>query len=153
MRRLAGWLVGFAAIGVSGCSREARDVGPTLPLTAPNGNADPRIALYQDNVAQVAQGGRYFAWYGCSGCHTETSQGAANLPDDRWHRGGGFAQVYATIALGHGPLAYNERVPTEQLWQLTAYVRDLPTHGPEKRRRAAVDQQAEPVGDNWNGPQ
>jgi hypothetical protein len=38
------------------------------------------------------------------------------------------------------------RVPVEQLWQITAYVRDLSSHYPEKRRRLSLDQKAEPQG-------
>ena len=33
------------------------------------------------------------------------------------------------------------------------YARDLPLHAPEKLHRQAVDQQAEPVGNSWSGPQ
>lgn len=144
-------LLAFACLAA--CSKEARDIGPSLPQTPPLGNGDPRIAAYQDNVYQVSQGGRYFSWYGCMGCHADDAPGARNLPDGRWRHGGGFAQVFTSIAKGHGGLDYGARIPTEQLWQLTAYVRDLPTHTPEKRRRLAVDQQAEPQGSTWSGPQ
>lgn len=135
------------------CSNEARIVGPSPPQTPPAGNGDTRVAAYQDNLNQVSQGGRYFAWYGCSGCHAEGAPGALNLPDGAWRHGGGFADVYGAIAARHGALRFGERVPVEQLWQITAYVRDLPAHTPEKRRRVAVDQQAEPVGPAWTGPQ
>ena len=49
-----------ATSGLAGCTQEARQIGPTVPRTAPVGNADPRIPAYQSNVYQVAQGGRYF---------------------------------------------------------------------------------------------
>ena len=135
------------------CSREARQIGPTPPQTRPVGNNDPRIPAYQDNVYQVSQGGRYFAWYGCSGCHTENAKGVLNLADSDWRHGFGFVNVYDAIASRHGRLAYDRRVPVEQLWQITAYVRDLSSHYPEKRRRLSLDQQAEPVGNSWQGPQ
>jgi cytochrome c oxidase cbb3-type subunit 3 len=142
-----------ALLAVSACSSEARQVMPTAPQTEPTGDNDARIGQYQDNLYQVSQGGRYFAWYGCAGCHAENSQGALNLTDSEWRHGFGFAQVYSAIAMRHGRLDYRRRVSVEQLWQITAYVRDLSSHTPEKRRRVALDQQAEPVGDNWQGPQ
>ncbi|THD34598.1 MAG: hypothetical protein E7773_14540 [Sphingomonas sp.] len=143
----------LVAACLGGCTNEARTLGPSLPQTRPVGDDDPRITAYQDNYNQVSQGGRYFSWYGCSGCHTENAKGAANLPDGRWRYGGGFAQVFGSIADRHGRLAYGSRVPIEQLWQLTAYVRDLPQHYPEKRRRVQKDAQAEPQGLTWSGPQ
>lgn len=137
---------------LAACTSEARNVGPTPPQTAPLGNADPRVSAYQDNFYQLSQGGRYFAWYGCAGCHTETAAGVLDLPDDRWRYGGGFADVYAAVADRHGGYAYRQSMPTEQLWQVTAYVRDLPKHQPEKRRRGAMDQKGEPTGRAWSGP-
>ena len=136
-----------------GCSKEAREVGPTVPQTAPIGERDPRIPYYQDNFWQIAQGGRYFLYYGCAGCHGEGSPEPRDLTDRRWKRGGGFATVFTSIAHGHGDRAYATRIPVEQLWQLTAYARDLQRHTPEKRRRQALDQQAEPRGAAWSGPQ
>lgn len=136
-----------------GCNKEARDLGPSLPQTRPAAGNDPRIPAYQGNAYQVAQGGRYFAWYGCSGCHTDSARGTLNLADGAWRGGSGFAQVFGAIADRHGRLRYGARIPVEQLWQLTAYVRDLPRHPPEKRRRLALDQRAEPQGSAWPGPQ
>ncbi|MEH3121353.1 MAG: hypothetical protein PGN16_05115 [Sphingomonas phyllosphaerae] len=139
------------ALALAGCQREARDIGPSLPQTAPNSAADPRIGYYQDNVFQVAQGGRYFSWYGCTACHDESASGSRNLADGRWRYGAEFDQVYASVARRHGALNYAARVPPEQLWQLTAYVRDLSLHTPEKRRRLGVDQVGEPQGRVWAG--
>ena len=151
MRR--GPLTIMLALCLCACSKEARNLGPSLPQTAPASGDDPRIAAYQDNFYQVSAGGRYFAWYGCARCHVESGAAALNLADDRWTHGAGFAQVFRSIAGGHGRLDYAAHIPAEQLWQLTAYVRDLSQHFPEKRRRAAVDQQAEPQGSHWTGPQ
>lgn len=141
-----------AALFLAACGREARDIGPSVPQTPPTGPADPRIGYFQDNVYQVAQGGRYFGWYGCDGCHDAGATGARKLGDGRWRHGGGFDQVYASIATGHGALDYGNRVPVESLWQITAYVRDLSQHTPAKRRRLAVDQVGEPRGGAWSGP-
>lgn len=141
-----------AALCLAGCQREAREIGPSLPQTAPRGSADPRIGYYQDNVYQVSQGGRYFAWYGCAACHRDGAPGVRDLADGRWRYGGGFDQVYASVAHRHGALRYAARVPVEPLWQLTAYTRDLSRHTPEKRRRLSVEQVGEPQGRSWSGP-
>lgn len=156
MRTGAPLLLTVAALGsvtLGGCRQEARSVAPSVPQTAPASNDDPRISAYEGNLYQVSQGGRYFAWYGCSGCHTDAAPGVLNLPDSRWRHGSGFAKIFASIAERHGKLDFARRVPTEQLWQLTAFVRDLPKHTPEKRRRLEVDQKSEPVGPAWSGPQ
>ncbi len=141
-----------AALILGGCQREARDIGPSVPQTVPTGPADPRIRYFQDNVYQIAQGGRYFGWYGCGACHGEGATGVRDLGDDRWRHGGAFDQVYASIARRHGALDDAARVPIEPLWQITAYVRDLSQHTPAKRRRLAVDQVGEPQGGAWSGP-
>ncbi len=153
LRRVARIASIGALLALCACSNEARQVGPTPPQTLPAGDNDPRIAQYQANLNQVSQGGRYFAWYGCSRCHTESADKVLNLADSDWRYGFGFAHVYDAITARHGRLDYGRRIPVEQLWQITAYVRDLSSHTPEKRRRVALDQRAEPVGDNWQGPQ
>jgi mono/diheme cytochrome c family protein len=139
---------------LAGCSAESRSVGPDLPQTEPNGAQDPRAARYERNAYQVAQGGRYFTWYGCGVCHGSDATGARNLNDKLWAHGSDLDQVYRYIARGHGgALArYGERIPPEQLWQITAYVRTLPQLKPEKRRRQDVDQIGEAQGRSWTGP-
>jgi mono/diheme cytochrome c family protein len=141
-------------VTAAACSKESRTIGPDLPQTAPNGPDDPRAAKYEGNVFQVGQGGRYFTWYGCGTCHGMDAKGPLALGDRLWVHGGELDQVYAFIASGHaGELAsYGERIPAEQLWQLTAYVRSLPDLDPERRRRQDLDQVGEPQAGNWSGP-
>ncbi|CAM3148812.1 MULTISPECIES: c-type cytochrome [Sphingomonas] len=137
---------------ISACGKEARDIGPTVAQTAPVGKKDPRIALFQGNVWQIAQGGRYFQYYGCAGCHHDGAPGTRDLADGL-RRGADFPAVFASIAHGHGDRSYATRIPDEQLWQLTAYVRDLERHTPQKRRRQMLDQRSEPQAATWRGPQ
>jgi mono/diheme cytochrome c family protein len=136
------------------CSKESRTLGADLPQTAPSGAGDPRAAKYEGNLYQIAQGGRYFTWYGCGACHGAEARGARDLNDRIWMNGNDLDQVYAYIAHGHsGALAqYGERIPSEQLWQITAYVRTLPRVAPELRRRQDLDQVGEPQGAKWAGP-
>ncbi len=134
-----------------GCTNEARTLGAELPVTPPRSADDPRIAFVQQNVDQVSRGGRYFGWYGCSGCHRLDAHGALDLADGRWRHGGAFDQVYRSIAGGSGDHAYAGRIPVQQLWQITAYVRDMPAEQREKLVRQAIDQAGEPTGNVWSG--
>lgn len=133
-------------MGLCGCQREKRDVGPAPPVTPPISAQDPRSDQYQKNLWQIAQGARLFAWYGCQSCHTEQAHGALDLADDSWRNGGDLAQVWASIAEGRpdGMPAYGGRIPDEQIWQLTAYVRDMHNHARPMLRRQDADQLGEP---------
>jgi cytochrome c oxidase cbb3-type subunit 3 len=145
----------FALVAMAaGCDRESRTLRPDLPQTPPAGATDPRARNYEGNVYQVSQGGRYFTWYGCAGCHGSGAKGHLKLDDTRTVHGSDLDQTYAFIARGHaGELArYGDRIPSEQLWQLTAYVRSLPALAPELRRRQDLDQVGEAQGRTWSGP-
>lgn len=135
----------FAAV-LTACSQEARPIGMAVPLSAPRGADDPRIAQYQQNYAQVSQGARYYLWYGCTACHGAANPRGPDLALGRWRGGSGFDAVYAAISRGQEGEAhdYGGRIPVEQLWQLTAYVRELPQLESQKRRRQDVDTSAEP---------
>jgi len=143
-----------SALALVGCTREARTIASDQPHTPPDGQADPRTALYEDNYYQVSQGGLYFTWYGCAGCHGTEAKGALDLADGRWLHGGTVADIYASITTGH-PAAlprYGERIPVEQLWQIAAFVNDLARNDPARNRRNALDQQGQPQGAAWQGP-
>ncbi len=144
----------MSVVALAGCSAQSRSIGPDVPQTEPLGAQDPRAARYERNAYQVAQGGRYFTWYGCGVCHGSDASAPLNLNDKLWSHGSDLDQVFRYIARGHaGALAtYGERIPTEQLWQITAYVRTLPQLKPEKRRRQDVDQAGEAQGSGWTGP-
>jgi cytochrome c oxidase cbb3-type subunit 3 len=131
---------------LTACSSETRPVGAELPRTPPTGSDDPRIDQYKNNAYQISQGGRYYVWYGCATCHASGSGTAPDLASARWQRDDGFDAVYASIAHAHAgrPGEYEGRIPVEQLWQIAAYVRGLPTLAPEKRRRQDIDMFAEP---------
>lgn len=136
---------------LAACSAEKRETRPAQPLTPPNGPSDPRIALVENNRYQVSQGGRYFTWYGCGACHGDDARGVLDLGDGVWHRGGGFDRVYDSIAHAHRA-PYGVRIPTEQLWQITAYVRELTALDRAQRRRQDLDQTGEPQAETWPGP-
>jgi cytochrome c oxidase cbb3-type subunit 3 len=133
----------------AGCSAEKRETGAEAPWTPPRSASDPRIATLESNVLQLSQGGRYFTWYGCGSCHAPGAMGFLELGDGRWRRGGGFDQIYRAIT---DHRRHSGRIPVEQLWQITGYVRSLSTLDPAKRRRQDFDQRGEPQGDRWSGP-
>ncbi|MEO7691427.1 MAG: cytochrome c [Sphingomonas sp.] len=138
---------------LAACSAEKRTTGPSQPQTAPNGPSDPRIAQVEASFDKISQGGRYFAWYGCSACHAQGAPGARALDDPSWRHGGGFDQVYSAIVRHPGiSPSYGIRIPTEQIWQITAYVRSLPTLEADRRRRQDFDQKGEPQAGTWSGP-
>jgi cytochrome c oxidase cbb3-type subunit 3 len=147
------WGLMVMALSLAACGKEARTLTADLPQTPPRGGDDPRIPKYQDNAYQIAQGGRYFGWYGCGSCHAVGARGVLDLGDGRWRHGGGFDQVFGFIAHGHpGALThYGDRIPTEQLWQITAYVRNLPQVPSDRRRRQDHDTESEPQGSRWAG--
>lgn len=140
-------------MAVGGCAKEARSIDAGQAQTAPTSADDPRIARYQLNAYQVAQGSRYFTWYGCGGCHALGSNTAPDFGSGLWRHGGTFDQVYRFIDHGHGagPSSYGRRIPVEQLWQITAYVRYVSQQPPEKRRRQDFDARGEPQGKTWSG--
>lgn len=135
------------------CTKEGRTLGPEQPLTPPVGASDKRIGVFQNNLYQVSQGGRYFSWYGCAGCHGSTAPNSHDLAPDLAQHPRAFDAIYAMIA-DHPrvPVHYRDRIPTEQLWQITAYVRALPATKPELRRRQDLDEAGEPQGAQWAGP-
>lgn len=143
----------LALVLLVACSKEGRTLASDQPQTPPISAADPRAARYEGNAYQVAQGGRYFIWYGCGQCHGSGAQGVLDLGDGRWRHGGSVDRVYAFIAQGHaGALAdYGRRIPVEQLWQMTAYIRGLASNDPAKNRRDSLDAKGEPQGALWTG--
>jgi mono/diheme cytochrome c family protein len=140
------------ALLMGACSKEVRTLDSDQPQSAPTGAEDPRATRFEGNAFQVSQGGRYFTWYGCGACHAQGAQGVLNLADGRWRHGGSVDAVYASVARRHGRYRYGERIPAEQLWQLTAYVRQLTTLQPDRRRRQDIDQRGEPQATAWTGP-
>jgi mono/diheme cytochrome c family protein len=139
-------------LALPACTKESRVLGPEQPQTPPNGPGDPRARYFEGNAYQVSQGGRYFSWYGCSTCHGNLASGALDLPANLKQRPLPFYKVYAAIA-GHVgvPVRYETRIPVEQLWQITAYVRSLPNTKTEMRRRQDLDETGEPQGSSWSG--
>ena len=84
---------------------------------------------YQGNKNAMADGGRYYNWFNCTGCHGGTGGGGIGPPfaDTDWIYGGDDAQIYATIIQGrpNGMPSFAGRITEEQVWKIVAYVRSL----------------------------
>jgi cytochrome c oxidase cbb3-type subunit III len=90
--------------------------------------ADPRAARYYNNPDAVITGKRLFAQYNCSGCHSNGGGGMGpDLLDDVWIYGSRLEQIHQTLVQGrpNGMPAWGGKVPDEQLWQISAYVRSM----------------------------
>jgi cytochrome c oxidase cbb3-type subunit III len=92
---------------------------------------------YEGNAYHMSEGKRLFTWFNCTGCHANGGGGSGPaLMDDRWIYGGEIDQIYLTIAQGrpNGMPAFGGKVPSQQIWQLAAYVRSMGGHGPKSAR-------------------
>lgn len=125
------------------CNRENRNLdagagesGPhavavsrLFPGPAPSPTpTDPRGLQYEGNATHISNGGRYYRWFNCSGCHFNGGGGIGPaLMDDKWRYSGRIEEIYASIAQGrpNGMPSFRERIPPEQIWELAAYVRSL----------------------------
>lgn len=148
--------VGFALVAgllcLGGCGVEKRDIGPSAPSSPPTGASDPRQAIYETNVYEMAEGGRTFRWFGCDQCHADQAPGFLNLADTGWRAGGTTADIYRAIAEGRpGMPAYGQRITSQQTWQIAGFVHNLSATKPNMRRRNATAQQGEPSGSTWAG--
>jgi cytochrome c oxidase cbb3-type subunit 3 len=134
---LEGGLAICAALLVAACEREKRDFDPGpegARLERSMSGAD-RMQEYERNAHALATGKRLWTWYNCSGCHANGGGGSSGpaLMDTQWIHGWDAASIYKSIADGrpNGMPAFRGRIPEDQLWQLTAYVRSLSGLAPE----------------------
>lgn len=131
---------------VSACEREARryqelpaaaarpsstQVSPLVPgLPSP---AQPVSSPYQENAYGIAEGKRLYTAFNCNGCHALGGGGIGPaLMDHKWIYGSSPDQIYSTISQGRpdGMPAFGGRVPSQQIWQLVAYVQSLSVQVP-----------------------
>jgi cytochrome c oxidase cbb3-type subunit 3 len=144
--RLAASLLVVAALGA--CDREARQMRASpLPEGEPQSRTselvpggtpapqvpDPRSRLYEGNAYQVSEGGRYYRWFNCNGCHSNGGGGMGPaLIDDEWRYGGSMEQIVSTILDGrpNGMPSFRGKIPEQQVWQIAAYVRSLNGQNP-----------------------
>ncbi len=94
----------------------------------------PKLSPYQENAYGMAEGKRLYAGFNCNGCHMNGGGGIGPaLMDDKWIYGAEPEQIYSTIIEGrpNGMPAFGLRVPSQQVWQLVAYVQSLSGQVPQ----------------------
>jgi len=144
MRRVLYVMPAALLLFLAACEKEARVIAADQPQTPPRGAQDPRAAAYENNAYQVSQGGRYFTWYGCGRCHAVGGAGDLTTAGAR----SDLAHIYATVAHGH---TSGSRIPSEQIWQIAAYIRSLPHIDAARAHRQDRDLRGEPQGATWSG--
>lgn len=90
---------------------------------------DPAGKKYVDDSKAIADGRRLFLSYNCAGCHFHGGGGIGPaLMDKTWIYGGEIDQIFMSIYRGrpNGMPAWRGKLPDEQLWQIAAYVHQLP---------------------------
>jgi cytochrome c oxidase cbb3-type subunit 3 len=156
--RLAETLGLFLALGtLAACHREDRHfVAPTGTDQAPPSNSmsplvsgpvslefrEQQTREYERNAWHMSQGKQIYEQFNCTGCHAHGGGDIGPpLMDDEWIYGGELDQVYLTIAEGrpNGMPAFAGAIPSQQLWQLSAYVRSMSGHGPKSARPGRGD--------------
>jgi cytochrome c oxidase cbb3-type subunit 3 len=135
--------VALVPVLLTACEREERSLRTPPPVAAAledvrlmaNGiGGAPAPVLtnlghpYENNAYQLNQGKRLYAWFNCKSCHADGGGriGPA-LMDGWWRYGPDPASIFATIRSGRprGMPAFGDRMTTDQIWQLTGYVRTI----------------------------
>jgi cytochrome c oxidase cbb3-type subunit III len=138
MRHRIAALMALAVLCVS-CERENRRyddspksaVGPRASELQPGPTmvtATSEEGVYDDNAWGTSEGKRLFGWMNCSGCHSNGGGGIGPaLMDDTWIYGSNPEDIYHTIVEGrpNGMPSFRDRLTSQQVWELVAYVRSL----------------------------
>jgi cytochrome c oxidase cbb3-type subunit 3 len=139
----AAFCIALIVLLLTACEREQRSLRGPPPVVAALddvrlmangiGGAPPPVLTnlghsYENNAYQLNQGKRLYAWFNCKGCHADGGGdiGPA-LMDGWWRYGPDAASIFATIRNGrpHGMPAFGDKMTTDQVWQLTGYVRTI----------------------------
>jgi cytochrome c oxidase cbb3-type subunit III len=142
-------LVAAIAMVVAGCAREKREfVAPASSAGPPSvtsmsplvgGQTDLAYRAqqqrnYGENAYQLSQGKELYGAFNCYGCHAWGGGDIGPpLMDDKWIYGGEIDQIYLSIAQGraNGMPAFAGKVTSEQIWQLSAFVRAMAGQAPK----------------------
>jgi cytochrome c oxidase cbb3-type subunit 3 len=112
-----------------GASQPARSISVSELFAGATTRPDQNTpSPYDGNAYAINQGKQLYEWFNCSGCH---AQGGGSigppLMDDKWIYGGAAENIFATIVEGrpNGMPSFRGKIPTQQVWQLVAYVRSM----------------------------
>lgn len=149
----------FAIIFVTGChSNSGAAAGgavPPVPTTVgpvPGATTPPIVHTdpYINDPVALQDGRRLFNWYNCSGCHGGHGGGGMgpSLRDKVWLYGSRDDQIFDSIAEGrsNGMPAWGTKIPSDQIWQLVAYIKSMRTlQEPDPPTEPANEQTPNPV--------
>jgi cytochrome c oxidase cbb3-type subunit III len=112
---------------------------------------------YEDNAWGLGEGKRLYSAYNCAPCHGVNGGGAIGPPliDNTWIYGSEPDQIYATISQGRpdGMPSFGGHIPTQQIWQLVAYVRSMSGQVPFDAAPSRNDDQMGGLPENRQSPQ
>jgi cytochrome c oxidase cbb3-type subunit 3 len=128
-----------AALCAAGCatgSTEAANTGsppaveiPVGPIPGPGRAPAVPTNPYSANNVALSEGRQLFVRYNCYGCHGGHGGGGMgpSLRDPAWIYGDSDALVFDSIAQGraHGMPAWGTKIPQDQIWKLTAYIKSM----------------------------
>jgi cytochrome c oxidase cbb3-type subunit III len=158
--------VAALALGLA-CKREERRfnaASPSAPAyaavtldTLQPGVPSPELTVKspsEGNAYDISQGKQLFEQWNCSGCHSHGGGGMGPpLMDNEWIYGSSPENIVATIVEGrpNGMPSFRNRITSNQLWQLAAYVRSMsglepkaPSPGRDDDMQYKVDEQRTP---------
>ena len=141
-RMTALMLAPFIIASLLGCEREERRFtdasSPTPPAyaavsldTLQPGAPSPDLDVAnrsEHNAYDISEGKRLFSQWNCVGCHSHGGGGMGPaLMDSEWVYGSDPENIVATVVEGrpNGMPSFRNRIPSQQLWQLAAYIRSL----------------------------
>ena len=142
----ATWAILALAVTLTGCQQQTPDqqaevaaAGALLDLTGrvmgPQPGPDRALVEVDNPYGQqpnvLAEGRRLFVWFNCYGCHGGRGGGGMgpSLRDAAWLYGGRDPDIFNSIAEGrpHGMPAWGTKLPVEQMWKITAYIKSMGT--------------------------
>jgi len=83
---------------------------------------------YEKTAYDLSQGKRLYGWFGCVQCHGEGEGGRGpSFLDGWWYYGPSMVSIVASIRDGrpHGMPAFKDKMTTEEMWQLSGYIKSI----------------------------
>jgi cytochrome c oxidase cbb3-type subunit 3 len=128
-------------LALSACKREQRELRTDPAVQAALNDikimavgvsgTPPRVIAvqgepFETNAYQLNQGKRLYDWFNCKGCHANGGgMSGPALTDGWWRYGPDPVTIFNTLRDGRpdGMPAFGDKLTTDQLWQLTGYIR------------------------------
>lgn len=89
---------------------------------------------YAGNDEAIKEGGRFYTWYNCSGCHAPRGGGGMGPPlsDDQWIYGDDPISIFNSIWRGRpaGMPTWAGMIPEDAVWKIVAFIQAMPPENP-----------------------